>query len=213
MLFTCCINIIEETGNFPELLRNDPFPQSLLYHFLKHKELMTTTAEVDLTIQDIADRLQITPRTVNLWRSAAEERLGQKLGYKSGKTWHFRPDEIREILKSREEPRSGSGGTSRNFRERTNFSQANNQAEGDVLGGMDAIVASGDQNALLVGQALGQRWNNLMWTAAIQTMQGGMIQMQQQFDELHTSVTVALDATPQLPGYGMEAPQLEGDRE
>lgn len=95
---------------------------------------------MDLTIQDVADRLQITPRTVNLWRSAAEQRLGRKFGYKQGKTWYFRPDEIREILKSREQTQSGNGGTSWNFRETANFSQANHQAEGDVLG-MDAIAA------------------------------------------------------------------------
>jgi hypothetical protein len=48
-----------------------------------------------------------------------------------------------------------------------------------------------------------------MWTAAIQTMQGGMLQMQQQFDELHRSVTVALEVQPQLPGVAFTAPQLE----
>jgi hypothetical protein len=63
---------------------------------------MATTTEVDLLIKDIADRIQMHPRTVNLWRSTAEQRLGKPLGYKVGKVTYFKPDEVREILKARE---------------------------------------------------------------------------------------------------------------
>jgi hypothetical protein len=47
-----------------------------------------------------------------------------------------------------------------------------------------------------------------MWTAAIQTMQGGMVQMQQQFEELHASVSLELNTQPQLGGSVFDAPSL-----
>lgn len=158
--------------------------------------------EVDLTIKDIADRTGLGVRMVNIYRAAAEKRLNRKLGYKQGKIWHFRPEEVREILKSREEGQSGNAGNSQNFQESPNFSQANNQAEAGIIGGMDAIVASGDQNAIAIGQALGSRWNQLIWTAALQTMQGGMMTMQEQFSQMHQSVNLTLtDIDPKrLPG-------------
>jgi hypothetical protein len=180
--------------NFQELL-------DCSNHFLKGEAMQT---ELDLTIKDIADRAGLGVRMVNIYRASTEQRLGRKLGYKIGKTWHFRPGEVREILKSREE-QAGSesnAGNSQNFREMPNFSQANNQAEDGIIGGMDAIVASGDQNAITIGQALGTRWNQLMWTAALQTMQGGMVTMSNQFEEMHQSVRLTLtDIDPkQLAG-------------
>jgi hypothetical protein len=161
-----------------------------------------TTTEVDLTVKDIADRTGLSPRMINIYRSDAESRLGQKLGYKIGKTWHFKPEEVREILKSREkgvDPQS----VNQHRQAPTNFHTANNQAEESILTGMDSIVASGDQNAIALGQALGQRWNNLLWSTALQTMQSGMVTMQTQFEELHASVSVELGtAQPQLPDAG-----------
>ncbi|MDX2239096.1 MAG: hypothetical protein NW224_00255, partial [Leptolyngbyaceae cyanobacterium bins.302] len=71
---------------------------------------MATTTEVDMSIKDIADRMQMNPRTINLWRSNAEQRLGKPLGYKVGKVTYFKPDEVREILKSRESGNSGNSG-------------------------------------------------------------------------------------------------------
>lgn len=167
---------------------------------------MTTTTELDLTAKDIADRAGLSVRMVNIYRAQAEERLKRKLGYKLGKTPYFKPDEVREILKSRESGNSGNVGNSQNFRETPNFSQHNNQAEDGILNGMDGIVQSGDQNAIAIGQALGQRWNQLMWASALQSMQGGMVVMQEQFSQLHTSVSIELNQ-PQLPG--IDAPQLE----
>ena len=75
---------------------------------------------------------------------------------------------------------------------------------------MDAIVSSGDKNAIAIGQALGMRWNNFMWSAALQSMQGGMIQMQQSFSELHASVTVGLNSAdlPQLMGTHPGTPAI-----
>jgi hypothetical protein len=180
--------------------------------------MSTATAEVhiDLSVKQIAEFCKVSPRTVNLWRSAAEDRLGRKLGSKVGKTWTFAGEEIREILKSREHDpseHSGNQGTSQNFRETSPFSNQNTQAEGDVLGGMDSLVASGDANAIAVGQALGQRWNQMLLTSALQTMQSGMMQMQTQFDEMHTAIAVPLNTAPQLPGTNPQQAQLEGNYE
>ena len=169
-----------------------------------------SNTQIDLSIKDLADRTGLTPRMLNIYRANAERRLGRKLGNKIGKTVFFRPEEVKEILNERESGNAGNTGTSQNFSEAANFSQANNAAEGDILTGMDAVVASGDQNAIAVGQALGTRWNGLLWTAALQTMQTGMVQMQQQFGELHASVTVGLGAAdlPQLTGNTMNTPAL-----
>lgn len=167
---------------------------------------MTATTEIDLSIKDIADRIGMNPRTINLWRASAEQRLGQPLGYKVGKVTFFKPDEVREILKSRD---TGSSGNSRNFGETCNFSQHNNQAESDVIGGLDSLVASGDQNAAMVGRAIGQRWNQIVVASALAEMQTGMMSMQQQFSELQASIEVTAQSLPQLPGMNPTAPQLE----
>jgi hypothetical protein len=98
---------------------------------------------------------------------------------------------------------------SRNFRETVNFSQANNQAESEVIGGLDALVASGDQNAAMVGKAIGQRWTQIVVTSALQEMQTGMMSMQTQFAELQESIEVTAHTMPQLPGMQPETPQLE----
>lgn len=177
-----------------------------------------TVTEVDLTIKDLADVTGLTPRMLNIYRAEAEQRLGCKLGYRQGRSWYFRPEEVHEIMKQREsgnqsnQRSQGNGRTSQNFGEVPNFSQANNQAETGILAGMDAIVASGDQNALAIGAALGGRWNNLMWSAALQTMQTGMVAMQAQFEELHSSVTVQLAPVDQqklLGGNHLGTPALE----
>jgi len=171
---------------------------------------MATTTEIDLTIKDIADRINMTPRTVNLWRASAEQRLGHSLGYKIGKVTYFKADEVREILKSRD---AGNNGNSQNFGERDHFSQHNNQAESEVIGGLDALVASGDQNAAMVGRAIGQRWNQIVVASALAEMQTGMMQMQSSFAELQASIEVTANTLPQLPGMSPLAPQLEASDE
>lgn len=168
-----------------------------------------STAEIDYSTKDIADRCGLSPRMVNIYRNEAETRLKRKLGYKVGKVWYFKQDEVREILKSREMT-STQADYSGNKPTSPNFQEINNSAESSIIGGMDAIVASGDQNAVAIGQALGLRWQGLMWSAALQSMQSGMAQMQQSFSELHASVTVGLNSAdlPQLPGTHPGTPAL-----
>ena len=170
---------------------------------------MATQTEIDYSTKDIADRCNLSPRMVNIYRSEAETRLKRKLGYKVGKTWFFKADEVREILKQREAT-SDRADYSGNAPTSPNFQEANNTAEDSILGGMDAIVASGDQNAMAIGQTLGLRWNQIMWTAALQQMQSGIVQMGQGFSELHASVSIGLNSAdlPQLTGTHPGTPAI-----
>lgn len=169
-----------------------------------HSEVMCSAA-------DIAQSTGLTPRMINLYRAQAEKRLGVKFGRKEGRTTYFNAEEIREILKAREAGNTGNPGNSQNFQEAVNFSKATAQAEDGTLSGMEAIVAATDQQAIAMGQAIGQRFNNLMWTTAIQTMSSGMVQMTQQFSEMHEAIALPLRDAPQLLGGGsIHSPQLEG---
>jgi hypothetical protein len=171
---------------------------------------MNTTTEVDLSIKDIADRARKSVRQVNNWRAAAEQRLKRKLGYpdpSDRRITRFTPEDAREILKAGMNMEDGTEQPPQP--QRADFSGADANAEAGIFGGMDAIVQMGDQNALAIGAAIGQRWNQLVWTSALQTMQGGMVQMQQQFEEMHQSVSLTL-GTPQLPGTHPGVARLEG---
>lgn len=166
------------------------------------------TTEVDYSTKDIADRCGLSARMVNIYRAAAEARLKRKLGYKVGRATYFRPDDVKEILKQREfstgDDFAGSEPTSPNFQE------VNNAAEDGILTGIDGLVATGDQNAIAIGQALGMRWNGLLMSAALQQMQVGMVEMSTQFKELHASVSVGLNSAtlPQLTGTHPATPAL-----
>jgi hypothetical protein len=132
---------------------------------------------------------------VNIYRVEAEQLAGRKLGARRGKVVFFTPEE-QEVIRAVQ--RQGINKKEQNQpQSKPDFSAYNNQAEDSILTGMDAIVQSGDQNAIAIGQALGQRWNTLLWSTALQAMHGGMVQMQQQFEELHMSVSLEL-SQPQL---------------
>jgi hypothetical protein len=150
---------------------------------------------------------------INIYRAQAENRLGIKFGRKEGRTVYFNAEEIREILKSRETSNSGNMSSSRNFQEAVNFSNMNDQAEASALGGMEAIVNASDQQAIAIGQAIGQRFVQVVWTTAIGTMQHGMTQMGQRFDEMHQAVALPLQHSPQLPGSDPTSPRLEAGEE
>jgi hypothetical protein len=172
---------------------------------------MTTTVEIDLSIKDLAEKIQRTPRQINNWKAAAERRLKRKLGHPDPcdrRVLVFTPDECREILKSgmnlengNEQPQTQAA---------PNFNVNATQAEASIFGGMDAIVTAGDNNALAIGQALGQRWNQILWTSALQSMQEGMLAMQASFEEMHQSVSITVNQ-PQLIGANPQTPRLEGE--
>lgn len=155
--------------------------------------------------QELAQLLGVTPRMINIYRAKAEQVEGRQLGMRYGRTIYF--DETDQEAITKVQLVGVSASDVRSQQRQVDYSTDNAQAEELITGGMSAIVAAGDQNAIAIGQGLGQRWNHLLWTSAIQEMQGGMIQMQQSFTEMHASVTVSLNSQPQLPG---SAALLEG---
>jgi hypothetical protein len=169
-----------------------------------------TTSTLELSTAEVAQRLNVTPRMVNLYRAAAEKSAGHKLGSKRGKTTYYDASEIELIRKA--QILGVSGESDRQQQKATDFTEQNNEAEAEICDGMSDIVAAGDRNAIQMGKSLGNRWNSLMWTAALKEMQSGMVTMQRQFNEMHASVATSLDAEylPQLTGNHSGTPQLEG---
>jgi len=78
---------------------------------------------------------------------------------------------------------------------------------------MGAIVAQSDQQAIAMGQMLGQRFNTLMFSSMMGTMAQGMTEMQAGMEELQVSLQCSvptLDA--RLLGGSPDRPlALEGD--
>ncbi|NET37676.1 MAG: hypothetical protein F6K19_37605 [Cyanothece sp. SIO1E1] len=174
-----------------------------------------TTTTADLSTRQLADRLGVTPRMVNIYRVEAERLEGRKLGTKRGRVVYFSPDEQEAIAKMQARGISVEEvQRQQQYRATADFSTVNNQAEGGILDGMDAIVEAGDRNAIQMGQAMGQRWSNLMFASALQSMQQGMLTMQAQFDELNASVSLNLGGIDQQQLTGSEPELLEaGDEE
>ncbi len=174
---------------------------------------MVAAVEVDLSTQDLADRSRLTPRMVNIYRVQAEQRLGRKLGQKRGKTTYFNPEEQREILKSRIEGTSADEVAEQHQRQTSsNFQDLNNTAEDGMLGSMGDIVAQNDQRAIAMGQALGQRFNSVLFAAMMQEMGNGLTQMHQGLGELTSSLNCALPAVDRAALTGGKSNLLlEGD--
>ncbi|MBD2462280.1 hypothetical protein H6G89_14625 [Oscillatoria sp. FACHB-1407] len=193
------------------LLRTNPIEAQLSASDISptsSKELtMTTTLE--LSTAELAERLGVTPRMVNMYRAAAERTAQRPLGTKRGKTKYFNAEEIELIRKAQI---LGATEGDRQQQKPADFTQQNTEAEAEICDGMSDIVAAGDRNALMMGRSLGKRWNDLMWTAALREMQTGMLTMQSQFNEMHASIATSLDADylPQLTGNHSGTPQLEG---
>lgn len=169
-------------------------------------------SDLMMTTKEIAGHTQLTPRMINIYRAAAERRLGVVFGRKEGRTTYFSPEEVREILKSRDADRSGNSGNagnSPNYREASDFSDRNNAAEDEAIGGMESIVASGDNKAVAIGQAMGNRFIQVVRTTALATMQQGFFDIGKEFDEMYSAVALPLNHKPQLPGSDPNVPQLE----
>jgi hypothetical protein len=172
--------------------------RELIYflNFLKEKP-MQTTAELDLSTKQLADVLGCTARMVNIYRAAVEQETGQNLGYKNGKTTYFRPKEQHAIAAQRE----------RGVDARTVGAQAQARVSQPVTGatgeenmndGMAAIVAQSDQQAIAMGQMLGQRFNGLMMSTMMSTIAQGFGEMQQTMTEVTASIQCSLPAAPAL---------------
>jgi hypothetical protein len=176
---------------------------------------------VELSTAQLADLLGVSPRMVNIYRTNAEERFQRPIGAKRGRTIYFSPEEQDLIKSARAENNSHSTQAAASHHEERQERQAQNfhsqtvNAEAGVLDGMGAIVQAGDQNAIVMGQQLGQRWSALMFGTALQTMNDGIVNMSSQFQELQTAMNISMDITPQLPASQsasqLQLPEAEDD--
>jgi hypothetical protein len=175
-----------------------------------------TTATVDLSTQQLSDRLGVTPRMVNIYRSEAERLSGTRLGTKRGRVWYFNPDEQAAIARIQSQGIDIGGVRSQHQADQTQATRQHaasaSQTEEGILTGMDELVAAGDQNAMAIGQALGIRWQQVLMSEALTTMQKGIVQFSQQFTEIQTAIAISASATqPQLTGTGIQTPALEDE--
>ena len=157
------------------------------------------TAELDLSTKQLADALNCSPRMVNIYRAAIEQETGKTLGYKSGKTTYFRPAEQHAIYAQRER---GVNTTEVAAQAQARVSQpqaqATTAAEDGMGDGMNAIVAQSDQQAVALGQMLGERFNGLMMSTMMTTIAQGFTTMQATMTEVTASIQCSLPPAPAL---------------
>jgi hypothetical protein len=172
-----------------------------------------THTQIDLTTKDLAALLGCTPRMVNIYRESVEQRTGRSIGYKLGRTTHFRPEEQDAIRSERERgvnPQEVSAKAQQ--RSNANYSSTVNQAEETMQQGMGDIVAQSDAQAIAMGQMLGQRFNSLMMGSMMQVMSQGFADMQTGMGELTASLQCSVPTAPSLaPTGGASRPLALGD--
>jgi hypothetical protein len=159
---------------------------------------------VELSTAQLADRLGVTPRMINIYKCNAEATYGCEIGSKRGRSTFFSPEE-QDMIKTARSQQNGHSAkaaaenhSQRQAQHSESFQASNSQNEAGILDGMGGIVEAGDRNALALGQHLGQRWSGMVFASAIQTMQQGLTEMSGQFNELQTAMNLSLTA-PQLP--------------
>ena len=169
---------------------------------------MQSTAELDLSTKQLADVLGCTSRMVNIYRAAIEQETGRNLGYKSGKTTYFRPKEQHAIAAQRER---GVDTREVGAKAQAQASQPVTTAPGEegMGDGMAAIIAQSDQQAIAMGDMLGQRFNSLVMGTMMNTIAQGFVNMQTTMTEVTTSIQCSLPAAPAL-GAGSRPLALEG---
>lgn len=172
---------------------------------------MQTTTELDLSTKQLADVLGCTSRMVNIYRAAVEQETGQTLGYKNGKTTYFRPKEQDAIAAQRER---GVDTREVGTKAQARVSQPVATATGEegMSEGMSAIVAQSDQQAIAMGDMLGQRFNALVMSTMMSKIAQGFNDLQQTMTEVTASIQCSLPAAPAL-GAANRPLALEGSDE
>ena len=161
-------------------------------------------SQVEMTTAQLADRLGVTARMINIYKVNAEATHNCGLGTKRGRTTYFSPEEQEMIERARSQQNGHSAENARqNHAQRQaqdsqNFQTSNAKTEGQILDGMGDLVTVGDRNALALGEQLGRRWSGLVMTSALQAMQQGLSQVSVQLEELGTAMNCSFVA-PQLP--------------
>jgi hypothetical protein len=173
--------------------------REILYflNYLKENPIMQASAELDLSTKQLADVLGCTSRMVNIYRAAIEQETGKALGYKNGKTTYFRPKEQHAIAAQRER---GVDTREVGAQAQARASQPVTTAPGEegMSDGMAAIVAQSDEQAIAMGEMLGQRYNSLMMGTMMNTIAEGFRTMQTTMTEVTASIQCTLPAAPAL---------------
>jgi hypothetical protein len=158
---------------------------------------MQATTELDLSTKQLADVLGCTSRMINIYRAAIEQAEGKPLGYKSGKTTYFRPQEQHAIASQK---MRGVDTREVGAQAKARVSQPVTEATGEesMGDGMAAIVAQSDQQAIAMGEMLGQRFNALVMSTMMGTIAQGFNDMQQTMTEVTASIQCSLPAAPAL---------------
>jgi hypothetical protein len=166
-------------------------------NYLKGKPMQTTETQLDLSTKQLAEVMGCTPRMVNIYRAAIEADTNLTIGYKSGKTTYFRSHEQRAIIAQRER---GVDTQAVGAQAQARVSQPVTGATGEegMNDGMAAIVAQSDQQAIAMGQMLGQRFNALMMNTMMGTIAQGFGEMQQTMTEVTASIQCSLPEAPAL---------------
>ena len=157
-------------------------------------EVMTPDKTLELSATQLADRMGVSPRMVNIYREAVEAELDKTIGTKRGRTVYFSPKEQELIIQAAKQ-----SAAKKQEAQAQNVQTQNSQTEGQILGDIEGLVEAGDRSAVQLGQQLGQRWANVTIATVLQTMQQGLGQMANQFDELQTAMQLPFSGTPQLP--------------
>lgn len=150
-------------------------------------------ATVDLTAKDLAAVMQITSRMVNIYRVAVEQRLGQPLGYKVGKTVYFTEEEQDLIRQERDRGTSARdvGNQARDRASGTNF--ATDQTDSTMGSALGGLVEKSDQHAIATGKAIAQRYKTVMMASFQQGLAEQMIAIQDDaIDEIQAAIDCSL---------------------
>ena len=160
--------------------------------------------QAELSTAQLADRLGVSARMVNIYKVNAEAAYNCELGTKRGRTTYFSHEEQEMIERARSQQNGHSAEharqnhAQRQAQDSQAFQTSNAKTEGQILDGMGDLVAVGDRNALALGSQLGQRWSGLVMASALQTMQEGLSNVSVQLEELGTAMNCSFVA-PQLP--------------
>lgn len=150
---------------------------------------MQTT--VEMSTQQLSDRLNVSPRMINIYRAAIEQRTGRTIGTKRGRTTFFSTEEQDLIAQAQAQGKQAP--------RQEDKSRAVEDQDNQMIRDMGAIMGAGDAAAIAMGQQIGQRWQGLMMQSATIEMMEGFTKFRLQMEEFNTFTQIS----------GSDAPQLE----
>jgi hypothetical protein len=166
---------------------------------------MRNANTVDMNAEQLGETWGVTPRMVNIYKAKAEKRVGRKLGIRRGKAYYFSSEEQQLLWEIKEQGVDVQQvAQEHQASAAANFDTANAQCETSMLTNMSAIAERNDQQAIALGQQLGQRFVNVTYASMMQTMALGMAQIGNELGEMQASLTVSLPSLDSQMIIGQE---------